>query len=50
MGKKEFILHRLKIYHDETEKIFSYYNHLKVDGEQSIEKVREEIFRGLGVK
>jgi adenylate kinase len=38
---------RLKIYHKETEKILEMYDSVKIDGEQSIEKVLENILEVL---
>lgn len=46
---EQAIRQRLKIYHEETEKVVEYYQQqgklLKVDGNQSIESVRDNIFR-----
>lgn len=39
---------RLKVYHEETEKVLKMYTFMRVDGEQSIEKVGEEILEGVG--
>ena len=45
---------RLKIYHQETEEVVKYFKKkrkvIKINGEQSIEEVREEIFSKLKVK
>ena len=46
--KEEAIRERLKIYHTETEPILEKYDSVKIDGEQSIEKVKEDILRVLG--
>ena len=51
---EEAIRQRLKIYHEETEEVVEYFKEKgilkRVNGEQSIEKVKEEIFRGLGIE
>jgi adenylate kinase len=44
---KEALEERLKVYHDETEKILKEYIFVRINGEQSIEKVGEDIARGL---
>jgi adenylate kinase len=38
---------RIKIYHDETEPILKYYNSIRINGEQTIEKVKEDILKTL---
>ncbi len=47
----EAIHERLKIYHSETEEVIKYYEEkgilVRVNGEQEIEKVKEEIFKKL---
>jgi len=49
----EGIRHRLKIYHDETQEVLDYYQGkgllIKINGEQSIEKVRKELFEKLSL-
>lgn len=49
---KEAIHERLKIYHVETEEVIEYYEKqgivIHINGEQSIEDVRKEIFEKLG--
>jgi len=49
----EAIKERLKIYHEETEEVIEYYEKqsiaIHINGEQSIEKVKEEIFRKLEI-
>jgi len=44
---EEAIKKRLKIYHNQTEPILKHYNSIKIDGEQSIEKVTEDIIKEL---
>lgn len=44
--KEEAIRKRLKIYHEETEKILKHYKTIRVNGEKSIEEVQKEILRG----
>lgn len=50
----EAIRARLKIYHEETEEVIEYYEKqglvIHINGEQSIEKVREEIFEKMKIK
>lgn len=50
---EEAIKERLKIYHTETEEVVEYYDEqgilIKINGEQSIEDVRKEIFSKLGL-
>jgi adenylate kinase len=41
--KEEAIKKRLKVYHEETEPILQHYESIKINGEQSIEKVTEDI-------
>jgi adenylate kinase len=47
--KEEAIRERLAIYHNETEPIIRFYSdrHIKINGEQPIEKVFEDILAGL---
>lgn len=47
----EAIKKRLKIYHEETEPILKHYKGkvLKIDGEQHIDKVKQEVFEKLGI-
>jgi adenylate kinase len=39
---------RLKVYHDETEQILKMYEFMRINGEQSIDKVEEDIVEGIG--
>ncbi len=39
---------RLKVYHEETEGILKMYEFMRIDGEQSIEKVEGDIVEGIG--
>jgi len=45
---------RLKIYHEETEEVADYYQEkgilIEINGEQSIEKVKKEVFNKLKIK
>jgi len=49
----EAIRARLKIYHEETEEVIEFYESqgivIKINGEQSIEEVKKEIFAKLGL-
>jgi len=45
--KPEAIKRRLETYHKETEPILENYPHVKIDGEQSIEKVTQDILNAL---
>jgi adenylate kinase len=49
----EAIKVRLKIYHEETETLIKFYQemgvHVKINGEQSIGDVKEEVFRKMGL-
>lgn len=45
---EEAIRARLKTYHEETEPILEKYEHVKVNGEKSVEEVQEEILKVLG--
>lgn len=47
--KPEAIKKRLKIYHKETEPVLKHYNAVRVNGEQSIHKVTEDILKELKV-
>ncbi|MBU0466781.1 MAG: nucleoside monophosphate kinase [Nanoarchaeota archaeon] len=47
--KEDAIRKRLGIYHGDTEPILARYGLVKINGEQSIEKVQEEIVESLGV-
>ena len=40
---------RLQIYHKDTKPLLKHYKSIKINGEQSIEKVSSEIMRVLGV-
>ena len=44
---EEALKKRLEIYHSETEKIMEHYKSIKINGEQPIEKVTEEIIESL---
>lgn len=44
---KEALRERLKVYHEETEKVLACYDSVKVNGEQSIEDTREGILEVL---
>jgi len=46
--EEDAIRERLKIYHSETEPILEKYDSVKIDGEQSIEKVNQDILDVLG--
>lgn len=45
--KPESIKKRLQIYHKEIKPMLEHYDHIKIDGEQSIEKVAEDILKEL---
>ena len=45
--KEEAIKARLKIYHEETKPIFKFFNTIKVNGEQDIEKVTQDIEKAI---
>ena len=45
---KEAIQKRLKLYHKETEPILKKYDSIKINGEQSIEKITKDILKELG--
>jgi adenylate kinase len=45
---EEALRERLKIYHEETEPILEKYDFVRIDGEQDIEKVTEDIMKELG--
>ncbi len=45
--KEEAIRERLEIYHSETEPILGKYDSVKINGEQSVEKVKEDILNVL---
>lgn len=45
---EEALRKRLAIYHEETEKILEMYDSFRIDGEQGIEKVFEDILEVLG--
>ncbi len=45
---EEALKERLKIYHEETEKILKMYPFMRVNGSNSIEKVEEDIVEGVG--
>ncbi len=45
---EDALIERLKIYHDETEKILRMYDVVRINGEQSIEKVFGDILQILG--
>jgi adenylate kinase len=45
--KEEAVRRRLKIYHEDTEPILKKYKHLRVNGEDRIEKVQAEIMQNL---
>ena len=51
--KPEVLKERLRVYHAETEPLSDYYTNqgilIKINGEQSIEDVRKEIFSKLGI-
>ncbi len=51
--KPEAVRQRLKIYHQETQEVLDYYQQqgklIKINGEQSIEKVKQDIFEKLGL-
>ncbi len=51
---EDSIRKRLKIYHTETEEVVEYYRDknllIEINGEQSIEKVKRDIFSSLGLK
>jgi len=44
---EESLRKRLEIYHNDTESILEKYESVKVDGEQSIEKVSEDVLKAL---
>lgn len=46
---EEAIKARLKTYHGQTELILEKYDHVKVNGEQSVEKVQAEILKALNI-
>jgi adenylate kinase len=39
---------RLKVYHDETEKILKMYTFMRIDGQRSIEEVEKDILESIG--
>jgi len=45
---EESLRKRLEIYHNDTEPILEKYTSVKIDGEQSIEKVSEDVLKALG--
>tara|TARA_Y100000310_G_scaffold344076_1_gene454981 strand:+ start:7194 stop:7799 length:606 start_codon:yes stop_codon:yes gene_type:complete len=45
--KEEAIKHRLEIYHNETSPVLEKYDSIKINGEQSIEKVTQDILSTL---
>lgn len=45
---KKAIKQRLKTYYEETAPILEHYNHIKIDGNQAIEKVTEDLLKVLG--
>jgi len=45
---EEALKKRLRVYHEETESILKMYTFMRIDGEQSIEKVESDIIEGLG--
>ena len=49
----ESIQHRLRIYHKETQEVLDYYKEkgllIKINGEQSIEDVKKEVFKKLKI-
>ena len=45
---EEALRKRLAVYHEETEPILEKYESVKIDGEQSIEKVSEDVLKALG--
>mgnify|MGYP003572533863 CR=1 FL=1 len=58
--QEETVKARLKVYHDQTEPLISYYsawadqggegapNYVKIDGVGGVDAIRDQIFRGLG--
>jgi adenylate kinase len=44
---EEALKKRLEVYHEETEKILGMYDSVRIDGEQSIEKVFEDILSAI---
>ena len=40
---------RLRVYHEETEKILKFYEFVRIDGERSIEEVEDDILESLGL-
>ncbi len=44
---EEALRERLKVYHKETEKVLEMYDVIRIDGEQDIEKVFEDIIEGI---
>lgn len=52
--KKEKIMERLKIYHEETEKLLPYYEKqgvlMKINGEQAISKVQKDIIKQFKIQ
>ncbi|NPE26460.1 nucleoside monophosphate kinase [Methanococcoides sp. SA1] len=44
---EEALRERLNVYHEETEKVLRMYDFVKIDGEQSIEKVYEDVVSTL---
>lgn len=52
--KKEKIMERLRIYHDETEKLLPYYEKqgvlMKINGEQAISKVHKDIIKQFKIQ
>ena len=49
--KPETVLHRLEVYHDQTEPLIRYYEDkiLKVNGRGEVDSITKEILAGLGV-
>lgn len=45
---EEALRERLKIYHVETERVLNWYKFMRINGEQSIEKVESDIIDSLG--
>ncbi|MDJ0739674.1 MAG: adenylate kinase [Gammaproteobacteria bacterium] len=55
--QEETVKSRLKVYHDQTEPLISFYNkeaeagncrYVKIDGVGSVDQIRDQIFTGLG--
>lgn len=48
--KEEIIRKRLRVYHEETEKVLKMYSFVRIDGTKGIEEVEESIVEALGLE